>query len=607
MAHLSYKFEDVNYALRALASVLRNGKFHESRAGKTKEQRHIAFSIASPLKREILLPSRKANVAAQIAETAWVLAGRSDIKWLSHYLPRAEDFSDDGETWRAGYGPRLRAWSTGTEEHGHPDPSVNRVDQLAEVIAILNKDPDSRRAVISLWDPATDTAPGKDIACNNWLAFSKRDGVLDLDVAIRSNDLIWGWSNINQFEWSVLLEIVAAATDSKVGSIHYNVASLHVYERHFKKVGALAREQYSTLPEPPRFKFQSNQDPVEELGDALDAFFAVEEMIRTGKTISGSLYAETQAEINEFPEPMFRSWLQVLAWWWTGDQKWIEPLKGTALHEACLVGMQPPARVFTTPGGWCAPNPQGLPSVVTAQAAAANLIKDGRAEDVREALRGFGQVKVSETPEQDLPALQSVFERFGNASPFAQFVIDLHREKHAAYGDSWMKRGELFSVLPNIARKVDRMGAGETSDETSADTAIDLLVYLAKYAVFLACAIKTGAVDGARDIVGANQIILEQDLRIIPEEKWEENTIRDGHVEEDTRQRIDMVRDRFDRLLKHAEQNRTLYEDRLKIVDDMLPQAYILAKRFWVKEQEAKAVAAAQAQVKEVDDLDPFN
>src|SRR5690606_33318054 len=64
---------------------------------------------------------------------------------------------------------------------------------------------------------------------------------------------------------------------------------------------------------------------------------------------------------------------------------------------------------------------------------------------------------------------------------FLAYVNKLHAEKHAAYGDSWKRRGE-YMILANIARKVDRLeGGAETADETQTDTAIDLLVYLAKY------------------------------------------------------------------------------------------------------------------------------
>lgn len=74
---------------------------------------------------------------------------------------------------------------------------------------------------------------------------------------------------------------------------------------------------------------------------------------------------------------------------------------------------------------------------------------------------------------------------------FKDAVRRLHGEKSAAYGVSWKRRGELISVLANIARKVDRVeqissGGPITRDESLVDTAVDLLVYSIKYQTFLA-------------------------------------------------------------------------------------------------------------------------
>jgi hypothetical protein len=74
---------------------------------------------------------------------------------------------------------------------------------------------------------------------------------------------------------------------------------------------------------------------------------------------------------------------------------------------------------------------------------------------------------------------------------FRDAVRWLHRAKDAAYRDAWKKRGEVMSVMANIARKVDRLenvagGATTTSDESLLDTAVDLLVYTLKYQTFLA-------------------------------------------------------------------------------------------------------------------------
>jgi hypothetical protein len=67
----------------------------------------------------------------------------------------------------------------------------------------------------------------------------------------------------------------------------------------------------------------------------------------------------------------------------------------------------------------------------------------------------------------------------------------LHRTKDAAYGDAWKKRGEVMSIMANIARKADRLeyataGAPASHDESLFDTAVDLLVYSLKYQTYLA-------------------------------------------------------------------------------------------------------------------------
>jgi hypothetical protein len=67
----------------------------------------------------------------------------------------------------------------------------------------------------------------------------------------------------------------------------------------------------------------------------------------------------------------------------------------------------------------------------------------------------------------------------------------LHRQKDEAYRGAWKRRGERISIVPNIARKVDRLtaiasGAGAISGETILDTAVDLYVYCTKYILYIA-------------------------------------------------------------------------------------------------------------------------
>lgn len=465
--------QNINSALPILMEdLLVNGEEFDSRAGKTKEITFVGINLKRPWQREITLPSRKANVAAQIAETMWVLSGRNDVAGLVHYLPRAADFSDDGLTWRAGYGPRLRDYQG--------------IDQIAYIVETLRANPSSRQAVCTIWDPTVDTTPGKDIACNNWLSFSSRHGKLDLMVAIRSNDAMWGWSGINAFEWSALLEVVAGLTGLTMGELHFAVTSFHLYDQHWAKAEKLRFERVTDVQvDSPRFW------PLEEDMKGFDRlarrWFDLERQIRQGYWC--------EKEVDQFPEPMLQSWLRVLQWYWSGNTKFLYPISGTRLAEACLVGLRP----------------AGVPQSPDEQL----------------------EMEVPKSPDM------------------LAHINALHAEKHAAYGDSWKKRGEA-GILGNIARKVDRIGSGvDTSDETQADTAQDLLVYLAKYRCWLETG--TGDPDGVADILASLK-------------GWK---------------KAPSLNEDLDILFTMVGQNKTTYETKVSIVERMLEQAYTLALGLW--------------------------
>lgn len=385
---------NANQTLQILLSrLLSEGNNVPSRVGSTKELTFQSFKVTDPQDRYITVPGRHVSVPAQIAETMWVLAGRNDTNWLKDYLPQAPKFADDGEHWRAGYGPRLRAW--------------DGEDQLQNVIDLLRKDPMTRQAVISIWDPASDlTSETLDRPCNNWLHFLARDGVLNLNIATRSNDVMWGWSGINFFEWSVLLEVVASCTNLKVGSLYFNVSSMHLYERHFDKARRIL-EEGSSLRSVSDLRLAYAGKSLSQLDNDIDLWFRIEKEIRKGNL-------EMISKIND---PLLWSWLWAIAYYW------------------------------------------------------------GHTEEASKALAGL----------DILPALElSPKRKLDSTDQLVEVMTKLHTEKSAAYGDSWKKRGEIFSILPNIARKVDRILANtETSDENRLDTAMDLVIYLAKYKAWL--------------------------------------------------------------------------------------------------------------------------
>lgn len=486
-----------------------------SRGGGTKELPFTSITLHKPQQREILNPKRRASLAAQIAETMWVLNGRSDVEWLSHYLPRAADFSDDGVNWRAAYGQRLRRWPA-----RNGDPEDVR-DQLAWVIRLLRKDPTTRRAVLSIWDPVVDQVepgvPVKDIPCNDLLHFLSRDGVLDLHVVVRSNDLVWGWSGINAFEWSTLLEVVAWATGLRVGALHFSTSSLHFYERHQKRIedigdvamSTLNRDDLRVVEFAPRD--YEGHEPLEVLDRLIDLWFQTEKRIRTAYTLEERVAARVY--INAFPEPLLRAWLGVIYAYWHGDDTLIP--RETRLERAWSVSTRRPA-------------------------------EPGAAEAEKELLAYLSADKAEED------------------DPFVTYVDQLHRKKDAAYGDSWCRRGETIGIMANIARKVDRLG--KTDDlETAADTAIDLLVYLLKY---------RGWLEDEDDTTN----YVRMQLQGLSTEEGLSSDESQASLEKNLRDLFDL------HLAPAAEAGRPVWV-RMGCVDEMIRDAYPLARNLWTADQ----------------------
>lgn len=412
---MTYTFRTVSEALpRILKDLSELADEVGSRNGRVKEFLNQQIVITDPVQREVLSLNRKANVFAQIAETCWVLSGRNDVEWLSAYLPRAFDYADDGAHWRAGYGPRIR--------------NFGGVDQLARVVDALKKDPLTRQAVVQIWDVSDgDTELAlMDRACNTQLQFQSRLGQLHLTVTVRSNDVMWGWSGINAFEWSTLQEIVASLLGIGVGPLTFNIGSLHLYEPHWEKASRIEFERIDL----PIIRFNPDHlvTSLSEVDLLLERWFVWEGMCRTGEA--------TLELLSDWEEPLFKAWAAAIAYYWMRDEEWLADLRGTALAVAIA---RTPASVLSEP----VQRPLSVPVGV------------GPATTLSENVRAF-----------------------------YEFVADLHAAKHASYGDSWKKRGEKLSILANMARKVDRLGVGDQFD-SSADTWIDLMVYGIKYGCWL--------------------------------------------------------------------------------------------------------------------------
>lgn len=169
-----------------------------------------------PMERVLFDSVRDANPFFHFFESLWILAGRSDVEFLARFNKNMTQFSDDGRTYHAPYGWRLR--------------KAFLKDQVNEVIEMLRRDPNSRQAVLQIWIADEDlNVKSKDIPCNDMIFLKIREGRLNMTVCCRSNDMIWGAYGANVVQFSVLQEYIARCIGCEIGTYSQVSDSFHVY------------------------------------------------------------------------------------------------------------------------------------------------------------------------------------------------------------------------------------------------------------------------------------------------------------------------------------------------------------------------------------------
>lgn len=211
---------------RNVNTALRAGLHWLALAGQTSNSRNGPVLVApgpvitayeAPQERVLFSALRDANPFFHLYECIWMLAGRNDAASVARYAKTMASFADDG-TLAGSYGYRWR------RHFGF--------DQLPAIVEMLRKDPSTRRAVLSMFDPVTDLQHGagsKDIPCNTAVYFGDTRGVLDMTVVNRSNDIVWGAYGANAVHMSFLQEVIACAAGLPLGTYYQFSNNFHSY------------------------------------------------------------------------------------------------------------------------------------------------------------------------------------------------------------------------------------------------------------------------------------------------------------------------------------------------------------------------------------------
>jgi thymidylate synthase len=183
-----------------------------------------------------LVTTKKLHVKSIIYELLWFLRGDTNVKYLNdHGVSIWNEWADaDGDLGPV-YGKQWRSW---------PAPDGTSIDQIANVVAEIRRNPDSRRLVVTAWNPA-DVAKMALPPCHCLFQFNVAGGALSCQLYQRSADVFLGVP-FNIASYALLTLVVAQVTGYKPGTFIHSLGDTHLYLNHLEQ----AHLQLSRAPRP---------------------------------------------------------------------------------------------------------------------------------------------------------------------------------------------------------------------------------------------------------------------------------------------------------------------------------------------------------------------
>jgi thymidylate synthase len=183
-----------------------------------------------------LVTTKKLFAKAIVYELLWFLRGDTNVRWLQqHGVSIWDEWADDKGELGPVYGHQWRSW---------PNPDGGTIDQIANVVADIKRNPDSRRLIVTAWNPA-DVPKMALPPCHCLFQFYVAEGRLSCQLYQRSADIFLGVP-FNIASYALLTMMVAQVTGFKPGEFIHTFGDAHLYLNHVEQ----AREQLSRQPYP---------------------------------------------------------------------------------------------------------------------------------------------------------------------------------------------------------------------------------------------------------------------------------------------------------------------------------------------------------------------
>jgi len=224
--------------LQLISDVLKNGVDRPDRTG-TGTRSLFGYQLRFDLERGFpLLTTKKLHLKSIIYELLWFLRGDTNVRYLQQHGVRIwDEWADENGDLGPVYGSQWRSW---------PDGKGGSIDQIANVVHSIRTKPDSRRHIVSAWNPAE----VDDMAlppCHCLFQFYVAGGKLSCQLYQRSADVFLGVP-FNIASYALLTEMVAQVTGLRPGEFIHTFGDVHLYKNHFDQAHEQLRREPRPLP-----------------------------------------------------------------------------------------------------------------------------------------------------------------------------------------------------------------------------------------------------------------------------------------------------------------------------------------------------------------------
>ena len=185
-----------------------------------------------------MVTTKKLHLRSIIHELLWFLKGDTNVAYLKENgVSIWDEWADEKGDLGPVYGYQWRSW---------PTPSGESVDQISKLVDGIANNPNSRRHIVSAWNPALVDEMALP-PCHCLFQFYVAEGKLSCQLYQRSADIFLGVP-FNIASYALLTHMIAEVTDMQVGDFVHSFGDAHIYHNHFEQVETQLERDFRPLP-----------------------------------------------------------------------------------------------------------------------------------------------------------------------------------------------------------------------------------------------------------------------------------------------------------------------------------------------------------------------